>query len=80
MVRIALDPTPYNNTHHLLEFPDLVAGLGYEYLQLTPNPDFGRQLSLPESERRDDQNPQEAFAGRRGDDYQRPTSPALLVA
>ncbi|MGO1958584.1 MAG: sugar phosphate isomerase/epimerase family protein [Canibacter sp.] len=47
MVRIALDPTPYNNTHHLLEFPDLVAGLGYEYLQLTPNPDFGRHFHYP---------------------------------
>ncbi|MBL3685447.1 sugar phosphate isomerase/epimerase [Leucobacter zeae] len=47
MVRIALDPTPYNGTHHLLEFPDLVARLGYEYLQLTPNPDFGRHFHHP---------------------------------
>lgn len=47
MVRIALDPTPYNNTVHLLDFPDLVAGLGYEYLQLTPNPDFGRHFQYP---------------------------------
>ena len=47
MVRIALDPTPYNGTVHLLDFPDLVASLGYEYLQLTPNPDFGRHFHHP---------------------------------
>lgn len=47
MVRIALDPTPYNGTVHLLDFPDLVARLGYEYLQLTPNPDFGRHFHYP---------------------------------
>ena len=47
MARIALDPTPYNNTVHLLDFPDLVARLGYEYLQLTPNPDFGRHFHYP---------------------------------
>lgn len=47
MVRIALDPTPYNESVHLLDFPDLVARLGYEYLQLTPNPDFGRHFHYP---------------------------------
>lgn len=47
MVRIAIDPTPYNGTTHLLDFPDLVARLGYEYLQLTPNPDFGRHFHYP---------------------------------
>lgn len=47
MVRIALDPTPYNDSVHLLDFPDLVARLGYEYLQLTPNPDFGRHFHHP---------------------------------
>jgi myo-inositol catabolism protein IolH len=40
MVRIALDPTPYHHDHTLLEFPDVAARLGYEYLQLTPHPDF----------------------------------------
>lgn len=44
MVRIALDPTPYNETTHILDFPDVAARLGYEYLQLTPNPDFGRHF------------------------------------
>ncbi|MEJ6488699.1 sugar phosphate isomerase/epimerase [Leucobacter sp. USCH14] len=47
MVRIALDPTPYNDSVHLLDFPDLVAKLGYEYLQLTPSPDFGRHFHYP---------------------------------
>ncbi|WP_053351469.1 sugar phosphate isomerase/epimerase family protein [Leucobacter musarum] len=47
MVRIALDPTPYNDSVHLLDFPDLVASLGYEYLQLTPSPDFGRHFHYP---------------------------------
>jgi myo-inositol catabolism protein IolH len=47
MVRIALDPTPYNDSVHLLDFPDLVARLGYEYLQLTPSPDFGRHFHHP---------------------------------
>lgn len=46
-MRIALDPTPYNDSVHLLDFPDLVARLGYEYLQLTPNPDFGRHFHYP---------------------------------
>ncbi|WP_166983137.1 sugar phosphate isomerase/epimerase family protein [Paramicrobacterium fandaimingii] len=47
MVRIALDPTPYNDSVHLLDFPELVARLGYEHLQLTPNPDFGRHFHYP---------------------------------
>ncbi|UOQ59292.1 sugar phosphate isomerase/epimerase [Leucobacter rhizosphaerae] len=47
MVRIALDPTPYNDSIRLLDIPDHVARLGYEYLQLTPNPDFGRHFHYP---------------------------------
>jgi len=47
MVRIALDPTPYNDTVRLLDLPDLVARLGYEYVQLTPSPDFGRHFRYP---------------------------------
>jgi myo-inositol catabolism protein IolH len=39
-VKIALDPTPFHSTHELLEFPQLVADLGYEYLQLTPHVDM----------------------------------------
>jgi myo-inositol catabolism protein IolH len=40
MVRIALDPTPFHHSHSLLEFPQVAADLGYEWLQLTPHPDF----------------------------------------
>ncbi|WP_026549493.1 sugar phosphate isomerase/epimerase family protein [Arthrobacter sp. Br18] len=39
-MKTALDPTPFHSTHRLLEFPRLVADLGYEHLQLTPHPDF----------------------------------------
>lgn len=40
MPKIALDPTPYHHDLSLLEFPQKVADLGYEYLQLTPHKDF----------------------------------------
>lgn len=39
-MKIALDPTPFHATHSLLEFPALVKGLGYDYMQMTPHPDF----------------------------------------
>lgn len=39
-MKIALDPTPFHSTHDLLEFPKLVKDLGYDYVQLTPHPDF----------------------------------------
>lgn len=51
MARIALDPTPYNQTLHLLDFPDKAASLGYEYLQLTPNPDLGTHFHHPKLDR-----------------------------
>ncbi|OIH98178.1 sugar phosphate isomerase/epimerase [Curtobacterium sp. MCBA15_001] len=40
MPKIALDPTPFHHDLSLLEFPQKVADLGYEYLQLTPHRDF----------------------------------------
>lgn len=40
MVRIALDPTPYHATHGFLDFFDVAAAAGYEWIQLTPHPDF----------------------------------------
>ncbi|MCW2835281.1 MAG: Xylose isomerase-like barrel [Nocardioides sp.] len=40
MVRIALDPTPFHHTNSLLEFPQVAADLGYEWLQMTPHDDF----------------------------------------
>jgi myo-inositol catabolism protein IolH len=39
-VKIALDPTPYHATHGFLDFPRVAADLGYEWIQLTPHPDF----------------------------------------
>jgi myo-inositol catabolism protein IolH len=39
-MRIAFDPTPLHPTHRFLEFPRITAELGYEWIQLTPHPDF----------------------------------------
>ena len=39
-MKIALDPTPFHHDYELLEFPRVVADLGYEHLQLTPHRDF----------------------------------------
>ena len=47
MVRIALDPTPYHYGFALLEFPDIAARLGYEYLHLTPHADFSPFFRYP---------------------------------
>jgi len=40
MVKIALDPTPFHHTNSLLEFPEIAARAGYEWLQVTPHPDL----------------------------------------
>lgn len=40
MVRIALDPTPYHATHSHLDFFDVAAANGYEWIQLTPHADW----------------------------------------
>ena len=40
MVKISLDPTPFHHDYSLLEFPQKVRDLGYDYLQLTPHKDF----------------------------------------
>lgn len=50
MVRIALDPTPYHHDHALLDFPDIAARLGYEYLHLTPHADFGPFFRHPKAD------------------------------
>lgn len=39
-MRIAFDPTPLHSTHAFLDFPRATADLGYEWIQLTPHPDF----------------------------------------
>ena len=40
MVKIALDPTPYFAENDLYGLFDLVARVGYEWIHLTPHPDF----------------------------------------
>lgn len=40
MVKIALDPTPFHHTNSLLEFPEVAARAGFEWLQVTPHPDL----------------------------------------
>ena len=47
MVKIALDPTPYHATHDFLDFFDAAAAAGYEWIQLTPHPDFIPFFSHP---------------------------------
>ena len=39
-MKIAFDPTPLHSTHSFLQFPQVTAGFGYEWIQLTPHPDF----------------------------------------
>jgi hypothetical protein len=39
-MKIALDPTPFHHDYELLDFPRVVAELGFEYMQLTPHRDF----------------------------------------
>ncbi len=39
-MKIAQDPTPLHHDRALLDFPRVVADLGYEWLQLTPHADF----------------------------------------
>lgn len=50
MVRIALDPTPFHHDYDLLDFPDVTARLGYEYMQLTPHVDFGPFFRHPKAD------------------------------
>jgi myo-inositol catabolism protein IolH len=49
-MKIALDPTPFFSTHELLEFPRVVADLGYEWIQLTPHPDLIPFFSHPRAD------------------------------
>lgn len=39
-MKFAQDPTPFHHSHALLEFPRVVADLGYEWIQLTPHRDL----------------------------------------
>lgn len=50
MVRIALDPTPFHHSHSLLQFPDVVARLGFDAFQLTPHADFTPFFRYPKAD------------------------------
>ncbi|MFM8858476.1 MAG: sugar phosphate isomerase/epimerase family protein [Actinomycetota bacterium] len=39
-MRLALDPTPFHQSHALLDFPRVAAECGYSWLQMTPHADF----------------------------------------
>ena len=39
-MKIAQDPTPFHHDHDLLDFPSVVADLGYEWIQVTPHRDL----------------------------------------
>ncbi|KAA9394289.1 sugar phosphate isomerase/epimerase [Kocuria coralli] len=39
-MKFTFDPVPFHHTHSLLEFPKVAADLGFEWLQMTPHPDF----------------------------------------
>lgn len=50
MVRIALDPTPFHHDYGILDFPDVTARLGYDYMQITPHMDFGPFFRHPKAD------------------------------
>ncbi len=50
MVKIAYDPTPLHHDFDLLEFPDVIARLGFEHMQLTPHADFGPFFRYPKAD------------------------------
>jgi myo-inositol catabolism protein IolH len=39
-VKLALDPQMFYATHSVYELPDIVAGLGYDWMELSPKADF----------------------------------------
>jgi myo-inositol catabolism protein IolH len=39
-VKYTFDPVPFHHTNSLLEFPRVAADLGFEWMQMTPHPDF----------------------------------------
>src|SRR3954449_5818161 len=51
MTRIALDPTPYFDGTDFFGLFDVVARSGYEWIQLTPHPDFIPFFSHPRVDR-----------------------------
>lgn len=39
-MKYTFDPVPFHHTHSFLEFPAVAAELGFEWMQVTPHPDF----------------------------------------
>lgn len=39
-MKYTFDPVPFHHTNSLLEFPRVAADLGFEWMQMTPHPDF----------------------------------------
>ena len=79
-VKIALDPTPFHHSHGLLEFPRVVADLGYEYMQMTPHRRPHPVLQPPEGRRRTGGPAQGGLQGRRDRNRLRPAGAALVRA
>jgi myo-inositol catabolism protein IolH len=72
MVKIALDPTPYFSETDLYGLFDVVARAGYEWIHLTPHPDFIPFFAHP---RADDAQVAKVSRGRN----RRPATGAALV-
>jgi myo-inositol catabolism protein IolH len=49
-VKLALDPQMFYATHSVLELPDVVARMGYKYLELSPKADFVPFFSYPRAD------------------------------
>jgi myo-inositol catabolism protein IolH len=49
-VKLALDPQMFYATHSVLELPDVVARMGYEYMELSPKADFVPFFSHPRAD------------------------------
>ncbi|MBA3529273.1 MAG: sugar phosphate isomerase/epimerase [Propionibacteriaceae bacterium] len=46
-MKLALDPQMFYSTHSVYELPDIVAGLGYDWMELSPKEDFVPFFSYP---------------------------------
>lgn len=49
-MKIAFDPTPLHASYELLDFPAVVAELGYSHMHLTPHPDVGPFFRHPKAD------------------------------
>ena len=49
-MKLALDPQMFYATHSVLELPDVVARMGYKYMELSPKADFVPFFSYPRAD------------------------------